>query len=90
MRTLTEQAARDLDDALADAADVAREHAAQHSYRATACAAVGERILRDYHRRHHRDLLNLADRLQTLRAVVAQRTSPGPRRRRRGSLRPAS
>ncbi len=63
MRTLTEAQTSALTRDLDSAGHQLREHAAQHSYRADACKAVGERVLADYHRQHHGQVLGLADSL---------------------------
>lgn len=48
---------------LDQAATIARQHAAEQSYRRDACRAVRERILTDYHDRQHRAALDVADDL---------------------------
>jgi urease alpha subunit len=65
MRCLSEKSASSLVCLLLDAEHVAREHAAEHSYRATAMKAIRERLLHRYHTDHAASLLDLADSLRS-------------------------
>jgi hypothetical protein len=61
VRNLSEKSAAVLLSLLAEAEHVVREHAAEHSYRATAMKAIRERLLHQYHTHHAASLLGLAD-----------------------------
>lgn len=91
MRRLSEKSVASLDSLLADAAHVVREHAAEHSYRATAMKAIRERLLHRYHTDHATSLLGLADSLSEARTYLAgtakapaspRLSAPAPQRRR--------
>jgi hypothetical protein len=70
MRCLSEKSASSLLSLLADAEHVIREHAAEHSYRATAMKAIRERLLHQYHDRHATSLLVLAESVSEARIFL--------------------
>jgi hypothetical protein len=62
---------------LDDASALARQHAAEQSYRRDACAATRERILANYHQMQAEGALALADRAEEFGALLADRTPVG-------------